>query len=346
MSVTIDGTAGLTFPNTTVQATAAVPASVVVSNRTSNTILGAADNSTLINITSGTFSQTFTAAATLGSGWFCYIKNAGTGDITLDPNGSETIDGLTSYIMYTGEVRLVQCNGTGFTSLVLSPFYRAFTTSGTFTTPPGYSIFSALVWSGGASGAKDNVACRGGFGGGCFPFQLLASTFGATETITIGAGGTSTTTLGGGSNAGGNTTIGSLARVTGAASSLGGAVGTSGQFTTTTDGGGNYKNGMGFEAASSAPAASVSTIWGGAGNATNGSVTGGSAIYGGASGGGHDGTTLRAGGTSIYGGNGGTASVTTDGTAGSAPAGGGGACKSTGNSGAGGRGEVRIWGVA
>jgi hypothetical protein len=69
---------------------------IVRSVRTSNTILGAADASTLIAITSGTFTQTFTAAATLGSGWFCYIQNAGTGDITLDPDASELIDGLTS----------------------------------------------------------------------------------------------------------------------------------------------------------------------------------------------------------------------------------------------------------
>jgi len=320
--------------------------SVVRSARTANTILAAADNSTLIDITSGTFSQTFTAAATLGSGWFCYIRNSGTGDITLDPNASELIDGLTSYMMYGGETRLVQCTGTAFTSVVLSPFYRAFTASGTFTKPPGYNIFSTLVWGGGGSGAKDNSACRGGFGGGCFPFQLLASTFGATETITIGAGGLSVTLLGDGSNSGGATTIGSLATVGGANSNAGGAVGTSGTYTTTTDSGGNFKNGMGFEGASVSAAAQVSTIWGGAGIPADATQDGGSAIYGGASGGGHDGTTLRAGGTSTFGGNGGTASVTTNGTAGSAPAGGGGACKSTGNSGAGGRGEVRIWGIA
>jgi hypothetical protein len=65
---------------------------IVRSARTSNTILGTADVSTLIDITSGTFTQTFTAAATLGSGWFCYIRNSGTGDITLDPNASETIE--------------------------------------------------------------------------------------------------------------------------------------------------------------------------------------------------------------------------------------------------------------
>ncbi|MCX6738470.1 MAG: hypothetical protein NT098_00265, partial [Candidatus Parcubacteria bacterium] len=92
-----------------------VSASTLVrSTRTGNTILGASDKSTLIDITSGTFTQTFTAAETLGSGWFCYIKNSGTGDVTLDPNGAELIDGLATYVMYPGESRLVQCTGTGF----------------------------------------------------------------------------------------------------------------------------------------------------------------------------------------------------------------------------------------
>lgn len=118
MTTTIDGTAGITFPNASVQLVAALPASVVVSTRTSNTILAAADLSTLINITSGTFSQTFTAAATLGSGWFCYIQNSGTGYITLDPNASETItrNGVahTTWVLWPQEAALIVCNGTGF----------------------------------------------------------------------------------------------------------------------------------------------------------------------------------------------------------------------------------------
>jgi hypothetical protein len=91
---------------------------VVRSARTSNTILGTADVSTLIDITSGTFSQTFTAAATLGSGWFCYIQNSGTGFVTLDPNGAETItrNGVahTTWVLWPQEAALIVCNGTGF----------------------------------------------------------------------------------------------------------------------------------------------------------------------------------------------------------------------------------------
>lgn len=86
--------------------------------RTSNTVLVKTNNSNLIDVTSGTFSQTFTAAATLGNGWFCYIQNSGTGFVTLDPSGSETItrDGVafTTWVLWPQESALIVCNGTGF----------------------------------------------------------------------------------------------------------------------------------------------------------------------------------------------------------------------------------------
>lgn len=88
--------------------------------RTSNTILGVSDIGKLIDITSGTFSQTFAAAATLGSGWFVYIRNGGTGLITLDPDGSETIEGAATLILKTGESALVTSNGSNLFALVAS----------------------------------------------------------------------------------------------------------------------------------------------------------------------------------------------------------------------------------
>lgn len=82
------------------------------SARTSNTALAITDNNTLIDITSGTFSQTIAAAATLGNGWSCYVRNSGSGVITLDPNGSETIDGAATYTLNPNSTLIVQCDGT------------------------------------------------------------------------------------------------------------------------------------------------------------------------------------------------------------------------------------------
>lgn len=116
-NVSVSGARGATGP--TGDPGANGTANIMRSARTSDTILAAGDNATLIDVTSGTFTQTFTAAATLASGWWCYVKNSGTGTITLDPNGAETIDGAATLTLKTGECRLVQCDGSGFyTTLV------------------------------------------------------------------------------------------------------------------------------------------------------------------------------------------------------------------------------------
>jgi hypothetical protein len=93
---------------------ASIADAVIRSARTSNTILGTGDRGYLIDITSGTFSQTFTAAATLGSGWYVYIRNSGTGTITLDPNGSETIDGSVTMTLAPSDQVGIQCDGSNF----------------------------------------------------------------------------------------------------------------------------------------------------------------------------------------------------------------------------------------
>lgn len=332
--------------------------------RTSNTVLGVSDIGTVIDITSGTFTQTFTAAATLGAGWYCWIRNSGTGDITLDPNGAETIDGLASYVMYPGEARLVQCDGSGFNSVVVHPFAKTFSSSGTFTKPPGYSYFSGLNWGAGGSGAKSNTTdgVGGGGGGACTPFHLLASAVGATETVTIGAGGTGPSSAADGV-AGGNSTFGSL--VTG----YGGGGGGFNLANTGAGGGGGGQFSAGTSATTNAGvaggdpfgAANSDNNFGGAGSTSNGGV-GKNSVYGGASGGGGAnaggqsifgggggggaGASGGTGGASKFGGSGGAGGDASSGIDGAAPGGGGGGTRTGAKAGDGARGEIRIWGIA
>jgi hypothetical protein len=61
-----------------------------IDNKTAAYTVVAGDLRKIINCTSGTFTITLTAAATLGAGFFVYIWNTGTGAITIDPNASET----------------------------------------------------------------------------------------------------------------------------------------------------------------------------------------------------------------------------------------------------------------
>ena len=342
----------------------AVIAKVIRVERTSNTALTAANSGNLIDITSGTFTQTFDACSSLGNGWFCYIRNSGTGDITLDPNASETIDGLTSYIMYPGEVRLVQCDGTALRSVVLNGFYKTFTTSGTFTKPPGYAGFDVQVFGGGGSGAAvvaaDAFYASGGGGGGWRRALLNAADVSSSEMVTVGAGGSSVTVSP-------STSTNSAAGNPGGNSAFGGHLSVGG-------GGGGIATGT-LGAGASGGTSPASTFLftnpggnGGSISSINDPGPGGSAAYAGAGGGSCMGPTNdnynSAGGTSIYGGAGGGGNngpygvsdmsgplVSQTGGTGTALGGGGGGAKVTANgtarptSGAGARGELRIWGI-
>lgn len=190
------------------------------SARTSNTVLGSADRGTFIDITANTFTQTFTSAATLGNGWWCYVQNSGDGAITLPG----IIDGLTSYIMYPGECRLVMCDGSAFFTSVTHGFEAVFAATGTFMWPPGYESFKLEAWGGGGGGASGMYQGGGTFrggapgGGGAYRWlDVLSSTItpGASVALTIGAsgaGGAFRTTTGDGlaGSPGGTTAIGSL----------------------------------------------------------------------------------------------------------------------------------------
>jgi len=78
--------------------------------------VASSDRGKVINCTSGTFTLTVTAAATLGDGFAFGVKNSGTGTVTINPNGSELIDGVASVDLLPGESCLVVCNGTAFVS--------------------------------------------------------------------------------------------------------------------------------------------------------------------------------------------------------------------------------------
>lgn len=179
--------------------------------RTSNTQLTAADNGKLIDITSGTFTQTLDAAATLGNGWFCYLRNSGTGTITVDPNASETIDGVASGTLLSGMTIMVICYGSAFYCTRVGVMVRTeVLTSGTSWTAP-LGVRTVRVRGVGAGGGLDNTMgsrCGGGYFEGTYPVTPgvsyaymvgagVAGTTGGTTTMTIGA---TTLTGGGGSD--------------------------------------------------------------------------------------------------------------------------------------------------
>ena len=112
------GTSGnvLTSNGTTWSSTApaAGASAITISNKTAAYTVVAGDLGTIINCTSGTFTVSLTAAATLGAGFNCWIKNYGSGAITIDANASEVIDDYFSIILRAGESVQIFCTGTAW----------------------------------------------------------------------------------------------------------------------------------------------------------------------------------------------------------------------------------------
>ena len=114
-NVTITGS----WPNQTIAASGGGGGggAITISNKTGAYTVVAGDLGTIINCTSGTFTVSLTAAATLGSGFNCWIWNTSataTDAITIDPNSAETIDGRATLILRRGEGMQIVCDGTNF----------------------------------------------------------------------------------------------------------------------------------------------------------------------------------------------------------------------------------------
>jgi len=87
-----------------------------VEAKSADYLLLAADKGKAFTATSA-LTFTFTAAATLGSGWYCYIKNGSSGAVVLDPDSTETIDGATTLTLNPDDGFFIYCTGTAFLTI-------------------------------------------------------------------------------------------------------------------------------------------------------------------------------------------------------------------------------------
>lgn len=80
--------------------------------------------------TGGAVTFSFVASSVLLNGWFAFIRNDGSGTLTLDPNGAETIDGSATKTLANGESLIVVCDGSNIHTI---GFGRSVTSSITAT---------------------------------------------------------------------------------------------------------------------------------------------------------------------------------------------------------------------
>ncbi len=100
--------------------------------KTGNYTVVAGDAGKIVSFSGGAYTATLTAAATLGSGFFCYIENnaatsQATHTVTIDGNSSETIDSRTTFIVRQGERVQLVCDGSNFK--LISSFHRGIATN-------------------------------------------------------------------------------------------------------------------------------------------------------------------------------------------------------------------------
>lgn len=136
---------------------------ITLNNKTAAYTVVAGDLGKIINCTANTFTVSLTAAATLGSGFACFVWNTGTGTITVDPNGAETIDGVATIVLYPGEGMQIVCNGTNWETSSKKTMRQYSENTFPGGSRPSASTFSALALGEGA-GAAGTYSYAIGFG--------------------------------------------------------------------------------------------------------------------------------------------------------------------------------------
>ena len=100
--------------------------SVPVTAFNTNFTVGVTDRAKFYNWTGASGTLELSSAALLGDNWFIYLRNSGTGNLTVDPAGTITIDGSTTLIFAPGDSAIIVSDGANFSTVGYgqAPFFE------------------------------------------------------------------------------------------------------------------------------------------------------------------------------------------------------------------------------
>ncbi len=88
--------------------------STPVASFSGNYTTGSNDRAKALIWTGGAGTLSLTAAPSVGNDWFVQIRNGGTGDLTIDPNSSELINGASTLSLSPGDSCIIVTDGVEF----------------------------------------------------------------------------------------------------------------------------------------------------------------------------------------------------------------------------------------
>lgn len=162
------------------QLRAGVDGEVVYSAKSANYTAVATDNNAYFRFTAAA-TLSLTAAATLGANWHCFVQADG-GNVLIDPNSSETINGSATMLLVSGQSAYIICDGTNFFAIgpQISTVDKGAVINGNFLVNQRVVSGSVVL----AAGVYGHDMWKAGSGGCTYTF----STSGGSTTITISAG--------------------------------------------------------------------------------------------------------------------------------------------------------------
>ena len=157
------------------------------------------DRSSTYVWTGGAGTLTLTLASTLADNWFMFVRNSGTGALTVAGSGGNTINGSASIILQPTDSCIIVCSGTTFYTVGLGKSTQfAFTQlskavlSGTYTLTASEASNVIQKYTGALTGNVTIVVPAT-----VQVYYIVNETSGAyTVTITTGSGGTAVLTAG------------------------------------------------------------------------------------------------------------------------------------------------------